>query len=103
MLNTENNPSVTVLFPISNQSVNIQQSLNSVLSQTYKRLKVLIIDGSGKIEVKGYLKSILHKDKRLKYFQKEEMTAAQVFQETLTCLRLYPSRESKEGGDMFNG
>ena len=98
MLNTENNPSVTVLFPISNQSVNIQQSLNSVLSQTYKRLKVLIIDGSGKTEVKGYLKSILHKDKRLKYFPKEEMTAAQVFQETLTCLRLCPSREPNGGG-----
>ena len=83
---SKDNPFVTVLFLISNQSTNIQQSLNSVLSQTYKRLNLLVIDGSGKSETKRYIKSLINQDVNIKYIEQKEMTSFQIFHESFNYI-----------------
>ena len=57
---------VTVVIPTFNRAKVIERAINSVLSQTYTDLELLVIDDCSTDDTKDIISSI--KDKRLKYF-----------------------------------
>ena len=60
---------VSVIMPTYNSGLTIEDSIKSVLNQSYKNLELLIIDDGSKDNTKELVKNI--KDNRIKYFYKD--------------------------------
>ena len=65
MLKNKNN--IDIILPNYNSSKFLKQTLNSIIMQTYKNLKLIIIDDCSDDKTKNILKKYL-KDKRIKIF-----------------------------------
>lgn len=66
-----NNPLVSVIVPSYNQSDFLNETLNSVLSQTFDDWECIIINDGSTDETEKVAESYCLKDKRFRYFKKE--------------------------------
>jgi glycosyltransferase involved in cell wall biosynthesis len=62
------NPKISVLLPVYNGGKFLKESIDSVLSQSYKDFELLIIDDDSKDNTEEIIKS--YTDARIKYFKK---------------------------------
>lgn len=67
-------PLVSVVIPTYNREKTILQSVESVLSQTYKNIEVIVVDDCSIDETKNILEKI--DDARLRYFRLEKNSGA---------------------------
>ncbi len=58
MFNILNDPCVDVIIPTYNQAEYIKESIMSVLNQSYKNLKCIVIDDASTDETEKLLRSI---------------------------------------------
>ena len=65
---------ISVIIPTFNRAKSIIQSINSVLSQAYHNLEVLIIDDCSNDNIESLISKI--KDERIKYIKLEENKGA---------------------------
>ena len=82
-----NEPLVSVVMPTKNQSSFISQSIESILSQSYLNIELLVIDGEsndGTIEI---LKRVAAKDERVKWTSEPDIGPAQAINKGLSRLR----------------
>ena len=63
-------PLISVLLSVYNDDENIKKSIDSILSQSYKNIELLVIDDGSTDHTNEILNSI--KDTRLKIFRNEE-------------------------------
>ena len=70
MNNIIENPLISVLLSVYNDDKNIKKSIDSILSQSYKNIELLVIDDGSTDHTNEILNSI--KDTRLKIFRNEE-------------------------------
>ena len=56
---------VTVIIPYFKKKKYIQNTLNTVINQTYKNLEIIIIYDDVQIDELNFLKKIARKDKRI--------------------------------------
>lgn len=69
MKNIADNPLVTVLIPAYNSSAYIEETVNSVLSQTYKNFELIIIDDESTDDTLNVIDRLSKKDNRISFFQ----------------------------------
>ncbi len=69
MKNSYENPLITVLIPAYNSSDYIEETINSVLSQTYKNVELIVIDDESTDNTLDILEKLSKADKRISYFQ----------------------------------
>lgn len=65
----ENQPLVSVIIPTYNRPVQLKETIESVLSQTYKNLEIIVVNDAGQ-DVSDLLSSF--KDRRISYFVHDE-------------------------------
>lgn len=70
------NPLITVYIPTYNRVELLQRAVNSVLSQTYQNLEIIIVDDCSTDATHDYLKEIASKESRIRYFLKEKNSGA---------------------------
>ncbi|MEH7075102.1 bifunctional glycosyltransferase/CDP-glycerol:glycerophosphate glycerophosphotransferase [Neobacillus drentensis] len=69
-MNTKQNAMVSIIIPYYNSMEFIGDCLNSVLSQSYTNLEIIIINDSSDSENTGYIETLLE-DKRIVYLKNE--------------------------------
>ncbi|BAZ68339.1 MAG: glycosyltransferase family 2 protein [Pelatocladus maniniholoensis HA4357-MV3] len=69
-------PLVSVIIPAYNAEAFISQTLNSVLSQTYKNIEVLVADDGSQDRTPEIVKSIAQKDQRVTLLQQSNQGVA---------------------------
>src|SRR6266704_594323 len=62
-------PLVSVIMPTYNRAKLIDKSIESVLSQTYRRLELIVIDNYSQDETETVVKSFSDQDPRVRYFK----------------------------------
>lgn len=67
-----NNPKVSTVLPTYNRCKFIEQSILSVLNQTFQDLEIIVVDDGSEDNTESVVKSI--KDNRIKYIKNEENT-----------------------------
>lgn len=67
-----NQPLVSVLMPCFNVEKYVEESLNSILNQTYKNLEIIAINDCSSDETGTILKQMAKKDSRIKVIDNEE-------------------------------
>lgn len=70
------NPLVTVYIPTYNRVKLLERAVNSVLEQTYQNLEVIIVDDCSTDGTEIYLKKLIEKETRVRYFLKEKNLGA---------------------------
>jgi teichuronic acid biosynthesis glycosyltransferase TuaG len=60
---------VSVIMPAFNSQKYIQSSIESVLSQTYQELELIVVDDCSSDETESIVKSFILKDSRVKYYK----------------------------------
>ncbi len=65
------NQKVSFIMPVFNDEKNINKSVNSMQSQTYKDIEILILDDCSTDNTFDICKELSHKDKRIKLFRNE--------------------------------
>jgi glycosyltransferase involved in cell wall biosynthesis len=80
------NPLVSVVMPTRNQSSFIAQSIESVLSQSYSNIELLVIDGESKDGTIEILKRASSEDDRLKWISEPDTGPAQALNKGLSRL-----------------
>lgn len=78
---------VSVVMPTRNQSSFIAQSIESVLSQSYSNIELLVIDGESKDGTIEILKRASLKDERLKWISEPDAGPSQALNKGLSRLR----------------
>ncbi len=73
---TNSTPLVSVIIPAYNAEKFLPKTLESVLSQTYKNIEVLIIDDGSQDGTAEIVKSIAQKDSRVMLLQQENLGVA---------------------------
>lgn len=63
------NPLVTVYVPTFNRVEMLGRALESVLSQTYENLEIIVVDDGSDDDTRGYLTKISRTDSRVKYIR----------------------------------
>lgn len=61
----ENLPLVSVIIPCYNAGRYVEEAVESILNQTYKRLEIIAIDDGSTDDTKDILRRLQHKDNRL--------------------------------------
>lgn len=72
MKNPRNNPLVSVVMPAYNAAEYVEQAVESILNQTYKRFEFIIIDDASTDSTFNILKDVRAKDKRIILIQNQE-------------------------------
>lgn len=62
---TSNVPLVSVIIPAYNAEIYLERTLNSVLSQTYKNLEVLVVDDGSSDQTAEIVRAMAQKDRRV--------------------------------------
>ncbi len=65
------NELVSIIIPVYNVEKYVEKCIDSVLNQTYKNLEIIIINDGSTDNSEQICKDYQKKDKRIKYFQKE--------------------------------
>ncbi|MCF8321923.1 MAG: glycosyltransferase [Flavobacterium sp.] len=66
-----NKPEVSVIIPAYNALDYIQESIDSVIAQTFTNWELLVIDDGSTDGTSGLIKDYCNRDKRIKYFHQE--------------------------------
>lgn len=64
-----NNPLVTVYIPTHNRLELLKRAIESVLTQSYNNIELIIVDDASTDNTEDYLKQLTLKDTRVKYFK----------------------------------
>lgn len=72
----ENQPLVTVYIPTFNRVELLKRAVQSVQSQTYQNLEIIIVDDCSTDGTHEYLKQLAKEDNRVRYFLKEKNSGA---------------------------
>ena len=67
------NPKVSVIIPTYNDSKSLIRAIESVISQSFKDLEIIIIDDGSTDNTKEIVKDLIDKDTRIKYFYQENI------------------------------
>jgi glycosyltransferase involved in cell wall biosynthesis len=79
-INSENNPLVSVGIPTYNRASTLVKSIESVLTQTYKNIEIIISDNASTDETKSICEKFCNLDQRIIYIrQKTNLGAANNF------------------------
>jgi glycosyltransferase involved in cell wall biosynthesis len=65
------NPQVSVILPVYNQEKYLEQTIESILSQTYTNFELLLLDDGSKDKSAEVIRKYSEKDKRIKAFYQE--------------------------------
>ena len=79
---TKHNPLVSVVVPTRNRSGYLQDSLQSVLDQTYSDLEIIVVDDASTDDTINILESLQEKDKRVSYVSHEWPSGASAARNT---------------------
>lgn len=63
---------VSVIIPVFNCQDFIEQTIYSVLNQSYTKLEIIVIDDKSTDETETIVKNLINKDNRIKYIQLEK-------------------------------
>lgn len=69
-------PLVTVYMPTHNRVELLQRAVESVLTQTYENIELIIVDDKSTDSTPEYLEAISKKDPRVRFFRNEENSGA---------------------------
>ena len=69
-------PLVSVIIATQNRPLLLQRALNSVLSQTYKNLEVIVVDDASNDDTKTVVEEFMQKDSRIKYLKNSTVMGA---------------------------
>lgn len=69
-------PLVTVYMPTHNRVELLQRAVESVLTQTYKNIELIVVDDKSTDSTPEYLEAISKKDPRVRFFRNEENSGA---------------------------
>ena len=67
-----NNPLVSICIPTFNSEFFLEETINSLISQTYKNIEIIIGDNGSTDLTLNIIKQFVKKDQRIKYFINEE-------------------------------
>lgn len=70
------NPLVSIIVPVYNSADSIQQCINSILSQCYKNIEVVIVDDGSTDNSPQYIQQISESDPRITSMRKDNAGAA---------------------------
>ncbi|MDO5760161.1 MAG: glycosyltransferase family 2 protein [Bacteroidota bacterium] len=76
---------VSIIVPIFNAEKFIQKCINSLLSQTYREIEILLFDDGSRDNSLAICNEIAKKDKRIKVFSQENKGVAQTRLEAFFC------------------
>ncbi len=76
IMQSDNNPEVSIVIPCYNHGAYIQEALNSVLEQTFKHYEIIIVDDGSSFETKSILQQIRHPLVRIIYQKNAGPSAA---------------------------
>tara|TARA_Y100000385_G_C13039948_1_gene614825 strand:+ start:322 stop:1119 length:798 start_codon:yes stop_codon:yes gene_type:complete len=76
MREVSNNSLVSILMPAFNSEKYIEESINSVLAQTYKNWELIIIDDVSTDNTSSIVKNIAINDSRIRFIQKQTRDGA---------------------------
>ena len=65
------NDLISIIIPIYNTEKYLKRCLDSIINQSYKNLEIILIDDGSTDSSSNICKKYLKKDKRIKYFKKE--------------------------------
>jgi glycosyltransferase involved in cell wall biosynthesis len=95
-----NNPPVTICIPTHNSEITIYKSLKSILCQTYKNIKIKILDNASTDKTIKIIKSF--RDKRIKIYKfKKKVSAEENFNR---CIRVADGKYTAiyHSDDLYN-
>ena len=62
-------PLISCIIPTHNRSAKLAKAIESVLSQTYTQLEILVVDDQSIDNTKAAVEAMVQKDERIKYFR----------------------------------
>ncbi len=71
-----NEPLVTIYIPTYNRVELLKRAIDSVLTQTYKNIEIIIVDDCSPDTTIQFLEKLTKKDSRVRYFQNEKNSGA---------------------------
>lgn len=78
---------VSIILPVYNGQLFLADAINSVLSQTYNNIELLIVDDGSTDNSINIAKSFEEKDSRIRYFQQKNGGVAAARNTALRCIR----------------
>ena len=70
---------VSVIIPIYNSEKYIEKCIQSVMSQSYNKLEIILIDDGSTDSSEKICKKIMKEDQRIKYYKKENLLPVWMF------------------------
>lgn len=67
------NPLVSVIIPTYNRAEFVKKAVESVLNQTYKRIEIIVVDGSPNNETEKMLQPYMIANPRIRYIHRDEI------------------------------
>ena len=64
------NPLVSIIIPTYNRAHLLEETLNSIVKQTYSNWECLIVDDGSKDDTDNFMESFIKKDKRFQYHKR---------------------------------
>ncbi|QLP48986.1 glycosyltransferase [Klebsiella michiganensis] len=75
-MNVNHKRKVSIYIPTSNRLKKLKRAIQSVLSQDYKNIEILICDDASNDGTKEYVESLMATDCRIRYFRSDENRGA---------------------------
>ena len=71
-----NSPFISVIVPVYNEESNIDNCLNSLLKQNYKKYEILVVDNNSTDNSQKKIRQLMEKNKKIKLFVEKRQGAA---------------------------